>query len=155
MSVAERTRNAVCANPFLHDALAAGVVNYTAAARYLDVGKEEAVVAALRRYAEGLTAEQPAAQAQVRVESGLGPNEGEPLLQVGETGFTPGEGSLTGVLATGSLSLAAFRQLLGRCDTADLTVHAAGFTGDAAIVVVERRDGPETLQLAESVCDGS
>ena len=61
MSLASDTRDAVRRRSFLHAALAAGVVNYTAAARYLDVGEEEAVVAALRRYAEELTAEQPAA----------------------------------------------------------------------------------------------
>jgi len=43
MSVAERTRAAVREEPFLHDALRAGVVNYRAAARYLDVGDEDAV----------------------------------------------------------------------------------------------------------------
>ena len=54
MTVAAETRRAVRASPFLRDALRAGCVNYTAAARFLDVGDEDAVVAALRRYAEDL-----------------------------------------------------------------------------------------------------
>ena len=49
MTVAERTRAAVRAEPFVYEALRAGVLNYTAAARYLDVGDESAVSAALRR----------------------------------------------------------------------------------------------------------
>jgi hypothetical protein len=55
MNVAERTREAVRRRPFLHDALAAGVVNYAAAAEFLDVDRgDDAVTAALRRYADDL-----------------------------------------------------------------------------------------------------
>jgi hypothetical protein len=166
MTVAERTREAVRARPFLQDALAAGVVNYTAAARHLDVGDEEAVAAALRRYAEELAHEQPAATARVRMESGLGRVEADAerpaddagerdhpdaLLQVGDTAFAPGAGSLTAVLAVGSVSVAAFRLILGRCESADVTVRAAGYTDAAALVVVGRRDGPDALRIVESV----
>jgi hypothetical protein len=167
MTVAARTREAVRARPFLRDALAAGVVNYTAAARYLDVGDEEAVAAALRRYAGDLSDDQPAARARVRMESGLGrvddgaagsdggeQERADALLQVGDAGFAPGAGSLTAVLAVGSLCVGAFRRMLGRCETADLTVHAAGYTDEAALVVVDRRDGPEALQIVEAVCAG-
>ena len=49
MTVAAETREAVRDHPFLETALRAGVVNYTAAARFLDVGEEEAVAAALRQ----------------------------------------------------------------------------------------------------------
>ena len=73
MTVASETREAVRSEPFLHAALAAGVLNYTAAARYLDVGDEEAVAAALRRYAEDLPAPD-VRDGSVRVDmrSGLG-----------------------------------------------------------------------------------
>jgi len=54
MTVAADARAAVREHPFLETALRAGVVNYTAAARFLDVGAEEAVAAALRRYAAEL-----------------------------------------------------------------------------------------------------
>jgi len=155
MTVAQRTREAVRARPFLRDALAAGVVNYTAAARYLGVGEDEAVAAALRRYAEELSDDQPATAARVRMESGLGRAEaGETLLRVGDAGFAAEAGSLTAVLAAGSLSVGAFRRLLGRCETAEVTVHAAGFTDETAIVVVDRRDGPDALRIVESVCEG-
>ncbi|MFT4958602.1 MAG: hypothetical protein ACI9EZ_001934, partial [Halobacteriales archaeon] len=55
MSLAERTREAARARPFLVEGLRAKVVNYTAAARFLDVdGEVDAVATALRRYGEGL-----------------------------------------------------------------------------------------------------
>jgi len=153
MTVAARTREAVRARPFLHDALAAGVVNYTAAARSLDVGEVEAVATALRRYAEELTVERAGADATVRMESGLGrTDQAEGLLRVGETVFAPGEGSLTAVLASGPIPVDAFREALGRCEIAGVGVKAAGYTGETLLVVVGRQDGPETLQLVESAC---
>ena len=106
MTVAAETRRAVRENPFLRDALRAGVVNYTAAARFLDVGAgdEEAVAAALRRYEADLPAyERPVPDTRVRVNmhSGLGPSD-EPddaLLRVGDTLLAPGGGDLTAVTA--------------------------------------------------------
>ena len=60
MSLASETRDAVRARPFLYDALRAGVVNYTAAARELDVdGEVDAVATALRRFAEELAEYDP------------------------------------------------------------------------------------------------
>jgi hypothetical protein len=60
MSLASETRDAVRARPFLHDALAAGVVNYAAAARALDIGGDvDAITAALRRFAEELSDPDP------------------------------------------------------------------------------------------------
>ncbi len=82
MTVAERTRQAVDARPFLRDALAAGVVNYAAAAETLSVADAsgtsangtddtDAVTAALRRYATELSRESPSDGARVRMERGL------------------------------------------------------------------------------------
>ena len=106
MTVAAETRRAVRASPFLRDALRAGCVNYTAAARFLDVCEEEAVAAALGRYAEDLPDyERPAPAGRVRVNmrSGLGPTEDpeEALLRVADTLLAPGGGDLTGITATG------------------------------------------------------
>ena len=74
MTLAADTRAALRRRPFLHDALRAGVVNYAAAARLLDVdGEQSAVVAALRRYAETLPAyAETARDARVTMRSGLG-----------------------------------------------------------------------------------
>lgn len=153
MTTAEQARAAARANPFVYDALRAGVLNYTAAARFLGIGDEEAVAAALRRYGEQLDYDPPAGETRVTMESGLGrADDSDGLLTVGETAFAPGAGSLTGVLATGTVSLDLFRRILGRCVAASVPVQAAGFTGEALLVVVERRDGPETIQLVEDCC---
>jgi hypothetical protein len=152
MTVAADTREAVRATPFLYDALRAGVVNYTAAARHLDVGEPEAVAAALRRFADELSAvEPPAADARVSMESGLGRTDDSGLFTLGETSFASGAGSLTGILARGEVSPAALRELLGRLAAEEIAVEAAGVAGDALLVVVDRRAGPDAVQILEAV----
>ncbi|MHB9286580.1 hypothetical protein ACKVMT_06020 [Halobacteriales archaeon Cl-PHB] len=156
MTVAERTRDAVRARPFLYDALRAGVCNYTAAARYLDVGDVDAVSAALRRFAEELPEyESPTADARVRMESGFG--EGDPeaaLLVVGDTALVPDSGPLTAIVATGSVGPAVLRDALGRLAGAEVAVVAAGVGESSLAVVVERRDGPNALRIVEATVDG-
>ncbi len=153
MTVAEQTREHARRHPFLYEALRAGVLNYTAAARFLDIGDEETVAAALRRYEEELAYEAPTNDVRVTMETGLGPGEGDPLLAVGETSLVAGEGSLTGVLVTGNVSLDLFSRVIGRCIAESIPVEAAGYTTAALIVVVERRDGPQTIELIED-CTG-
>lgn len=159
MSLASETRDAVRARPFLYDALAAGVVNYAAAARELDVdGDVEAITAALRRFTEELpepdrgTGDGPT----VRMKSGLEPVDGEGadgggLLRVGDRGYAAGTGSLTGVLATGDLGARALERALGRLRGHGIGVEAAGVAGGALLVVVGRRDGPGAVRLIEAV----
>jgi len=153
MSVAEATRDAVRARPFLRDALRAGVVNYTAAARQLDVGDDEAVAAALRRFAAELEPyEHPAADRSVRVtmESGFG--RGDPadaLLVVGDLALVPDAGELTALSCHGDVSPALFRTVLGRLAGGDVDVVAAAIGEDGCYVVVPRRDGPDALRLVE------
>lgn len=166
MTVAERTREAVRERPFLHDALAAGVVNYTAAARHLDVGDEETVAAALRRYARELEADRPSGTARVRMHRGVRRVEAdetpdtadtaEPadpaesgLLAVGGTGFVPGDGSLTAVLATGTVAPLHLRRILGRCENGDVTVVAAGVTDSALLVVIDSNGASQALRIVE------
>lgn len=155
MTIAERTRAAVRRDPFLLDALRAGVVNYTAAARYLDVDAgEEAVAAALRRYAEELEPRlAPDVDARVTMKSRLGPTDsGGALLAVGDAALAPGEGSLTGVLATGEdVGPRELGAVLARCGAADVPVDAAGAAGGSLVVVVGRRDGPDALRIVEDV----
>jgi len=156
MSVASQTRKAVRAHPFLRAALRAGVVNYAAAARFLDVGEEEAVTAALRRYAEDLPDYEPpvpgAGDARVRMQSGLGPttDPDEALLRVGDTMLAPDAGDLTAVTATGDgVGPRALGHVLGRLDAAGVAVGAAGATDGLALVAVTRRDGPDALRIVE------
>ncbi|MDS0223350.1 hypothetical protein NDI54_18565 [Haloarcula sp. S1AR25-5A] len=161
MSLAAATRDAVRERPFLYDALRAGVVNYTAAARMLDIdGEEEAIATALRRFAEELD-DDPANESDARVsmESGLGrvkPADGETaaVLAVGDAAFAEGAGSLTGIVATGDLSPAALGEVLGRLRAADVSVDAAGVTDEALVVVVSRRAGPDALRVVEATVQG-
>jgi len=152
MSLAAETRDAVRDRPFLHDALRAGVLNYAAAARQLDVeGDPEAIAAALRRFEGELESSQddPGAMPAVRMERGLEAVDGDGVLGVDGTGYAPGDGAFTAVLATGDAGVRALETVLGALRTRDIPVEAAGVTADALVVVVERGDGPDALRAIE------
>ena len=166
MTLAADTRRAVRRNPFVHRALRAGVLNYTAAARFLGVGETDAVVAALRRYTENLPEYETAPrEARVTMRSGLGiesgggsesheigdeddRNGGDALLAVGGVALVDG-GSLTGVLVVGDVDARALAAALDRLAVADVAVVAAGVAGEALVVAVERRDGPDAVRIVE------
>lgn len=152
MTLAADTREAVRRHPFLYDALRADVVNYTAVARFLDVdGETDAVVAALRRFADDLPEyERPGDAPPVSMQSGLG--EGDPadaVLAVGDLALVPDEGSLTAITAGGEADAASLRQVLGRLETAGVAVEAAAVGGDSLVVVVGRRDGADAVRAVE------
>jgi len=156
MSLAAETRAAVREHPFLYEALRAGVVNYAAAARYLDIGEADAVVAALRRYAEDLP--DPATadgsrDVRVRMHSGVAPvaDSEDPLLVVGGTALATGGGDATAVLATGDVDAGYLRRALGRLDAEGGEVSAAGVADGTALVVVARRDGADAVRVLESI----
>lgn len=155
MTLAAEARAAVRARPFLLEALRAGVLNYSAAARSLDVGgEEEAVATALRRFAEDLP-DRTVADRDVRVtmESGLGTVDGaeggDALLAVGGTGLARGEGDLTALLATGDVDPAALAWVLDRLLAEEVAVAAAGGANDALVIAVSRRSGPDALRVVE------
>ena len=153
MSLAAETRRAASAHPFLVHALRAGVCNYTAAARFLDVdGDTDAVATALRRYADELPAlETTDRRARVTMQSGVGPTEdGEAFLTVGDVGLgTDTGGDRTAILATGDLDAAALATILDGLAIEGVDVTAAGFADDHATVVVGRRDGANALRAVE------
>ena len=164
MSLAEETRDAVRDRPFLQEALRAGVLNYTAAARFLagDVdaatGEEgvEAIATALRRYRESLPAyEESPRDARVTMQSGLGTVESseDALLAVGDAAFAPDAGSLTGVVVNGEVDAGALGSVLGRLRTADVQPVAAGAADGALAVVVERLDGPNAVRAVETALE--
>ncbi|MFD1587242.1 hypothetical protein ACFR9U_09620 [Halorientalis brevis] len=160
MSLAERTREAVRANPFLYEALRAGVVNYTAAARFLDLGvdDQEAVVAALRRYAEDLPEyDATGRDARVNMESGVGvaedADQADALLTVGETRLVSGGGSLTAILAGGDVDARSLGHVLTHLGAEGIDVEAAGTASDALTVVVSRRAGPDALRAVEAALE--
>lgn len=168
MSLAADTREAVRARPFLHDALRAGLVNYSAAAAWLvdeaDLdGDPEAVATALRRFRDDLppyaTTEQ---SVSVSMRSGVGVVEGgdaadgdapddagdDALLRVGDAAVVP-EGRSTAIVAAGAVDTAALATVLRRLALADVTVAAAGVAGDSLVVVVGRRDGATAVRVVE------
>jgi hypothetical protein len=156
MTVAADTREAVRERPFLQTALRAGVVNYTAAARFLeeraDTGDVEAVAAALRRYADELDDyEEADRRASVSMRSGVArAGDGEALLAVGDAAFTADGGDFTAVVAEGEVDAAALADVLARLRTADVSVEAAAGTEGTLAVVVERRAGADAVRAVES-----
>lgn len=151
MTVASETRTAVRAHPFLHTSLRAGIVNYTAAARFLDVGETDAVSAALRRYAEELDEyERTDRRVSVSMRSGVTRTEDEGgLVTVGGETFAIGSGDLTAIVATGEIDATALEFVLGRLRTTDIAVAAAAGTDGHVAVVVDRRSGPDAVRTVE------
>lgn len=156
MTLAAETRAAVRARPFVYDALRAGVVNYTALARYLDVGDETAVAAALRRYAEALPPPSSAiGEARVSMQGGLGETDdrADALLVVGPIVLAPGAGDDTAIQAAGDVDPGILGLVLRRLAVAEVPVVAAGAVAGSLLVVVERRAGADALRLVEAVLD--
>lgn len=153
MTVASDTRAAVQEHPFVYDSLRAGIVNYTAAARFLDIGDTETVGAALRRYAEELDDyAPPEGRISVSMRSGVGrADTDEGLLSVGGTAFGIDQGGYTAIVATGDLDATTLGSVLGRLRTAGIEVIAAAATEGTATVIVERRAGPDAVRAVESV----
>jgi hypothetical protein len=154
MSLAAETRAAVREHPFLYDALRAGILNYTATARFLDLGDVETVTAALRRYADELNNYDPnGVNARVEMRSGLGPvDDGDALLCVGTAAYGDG-GSLTGIIATGEVPPAVLATVLNRFRIEGIDVETAAIGGGSLIVIVERRDGPTALRVVEAALE--
>ncbi|WP_247000549.1 DUF7523 family protein [Halosolutus gelatinilyticus] len=162
MSLASETRRAVDEHPFLVTALRAGVVNYTAAARFLDVdGETEAVATAIRRYAEELPVYDPTTrEVRVRMESGIGPVEetaaapsADGLLTVGGVTLAPGDGDRTAIVATGDVEPTALAETLRALAIADVSTTAAAVADGTMIVVVDRLDGAMALRTVESALE--
>jgi len=164
-TLADRAREAARRHPFVLEGLAAGVVNYTAAARFLDLaGEEEAVAAALRRYAGDLRRSTDGRDARVTMQTGVGIGDGDagtgagdegddaddadPLLSVGGTTVTDG-GDHTALLARGSVDAPALAAVLRRFEAEGIDPTAAGVAGDALVVVVGRRAGADALRVVE------
>ena len=152
MTVAADTREAVREHPFLQTALRAGVVNYTAAARFLDVGEQEAVAAALRRYVADLDDYAPPdRRASVSMRSGVGraDEREDALLVVGDVGFSPDGGDYTAVVAEGEVDAGALGEVLARLGTAEVDVAAAAGAEGTLVVVVGRRAGANAVRAVE------
>lgn len=157
MSVAERTRRAVRDDPSLYDALRAGVLNYSAAARSLDVeGDEESIATALRRFADELDApERFDRRVSVRLHRGIALDDGS-LDGAGIGGVALDEdGDAAAIEATGDVDALALEAVLGRLRTRDVRVRAAGVADESLVVAVPSRSGAEALRVVEGALEGS
>lgn len=156
MSTAAATRDAVRERPFLLLALRAGVVNYTAAAEFLDTGETDSVATALRRFADDLPPlARHDAEARVRMESGVGfvddaaEDADGGLLSIGGVAVVPDAGSLTAVIATGDVGTSALGAVCGRLDAQGIDAEAAAVADETLLVVVDRRAGVDALRAVE------
>jgi len=155
MSLAAATREAVRDRPALYEALAAGVVNYTAAADALDVdGDREAIATALRRFAADLDPPDTADRSiTVRLHSDTATVE--EMLSVGEAtvGGSAAIDTPTAVAVTGAVDARLLAAVLDRLRIAEIPVTATGLAAERMVVVVPRREGPTAVRLIESVAE--
>ena len=157
LSLAERTREAARDHPFLVDALRADVVNYSAAARFLDVdGEEEAVATALRRYADELPPfERTERAARVTMQRRVGiveaPNP-DALLRLGDVGVAP-EGEFAAIAADGDVSADDLGAVCRRLATAQIAVEAVAAVDGRITVVVDSDAAIDALRVVESVVE--
>ncbi|AEH37951.1 DUF7523 family protein [Halopiger xanaduensis] len=169
MSLAAETRRAVADHPFLLTALRAGVVNYTAAARFLAAdgleGDTDAIATALRRYAEEVPDYGTESRAvQVRMESGIGPlereadapgdSEPEALLAVGGAAFGSVDGDRTAIIATGEVDPTALAAALERLALEDVSTTAAAVGDGTMVLVVDRIEGANAVRAVEAALEG-
>ena len=158
-SLAERARAAVDSRPFLRDALRAGVVNYAAAARTLDVdGEEDALATALRRYADELPEyDEDVRRASVSMKSGVGELDDDPaaddaLLTVSGVSYGDG-GNLTALVGTGDVDPSVLSTVLHRLSADGVSPEAAGIAGGAFVVIVGRREGAKAIRAIEDALE--
>ncbi len=156
MSLAAQTRRAVADHPFLVAALRAGVLNYTAAARFLEVdGEVDAIATALRRYAEELPDyETTARRTRVTMQSGVGPVEdpANALFVVGGTAIGEG-GDRTAILAAGEVDAPALATVLEALSVEEVAVTAAGVGEERMVVVVDRLEGATAVRAVEGALE--
>ena len=147
-SIAEATRRAVDSTPYLRQALRAGVLNYTAAARQLDVpGETEAVASALRRYADELPPTEAAdGSVRVRMERGVSPD------RLAVSGVTA-SGDLTAIVLEGETNTGLFGRVLSALVATEVPLRGGGFVEGIGIVLVPRGDGSTALRTVEAVIE--
>ena len=146
-SIAARTRRAVDRAPFLREALRAGILNYTAAARRLEVdAAPDAVASALRRYEADLP---PLEDADRTVRVRMDGDPSASILSVaGEDGM--GEGQ-TALLLSGDLDPGTFGRAVVALQSASVSVTGVGYVADQGVILVSDADGSAALRVVESV----
>jgi hypothetical protein len=148
-SIAAETRRAVDNTPYLRQALRAGVLNYTEAARKVDVsGETGAIASALRRYAAELPPPEPSERTvRVRMERGV------VAADIDFSVRTQQGTDLTSISIAGEIDAGLFGRVLSALEPAGVTVREAKLGAETGVVLVDRGDGSTALRTVEAVVE--
>ncbi len=148
MSLASRTRETVKKYPCIHEALRAGVINYSAAARYLPIsGDTEAIASALRRYGEQLDN-----QTDQYFDLSITMHTSYPL-QLTDLPPTIEKDSVTWLCVSGDITPIVVGSLLLGCKSHEIPVHAVSANERTAVICVPRTSGATALRCIEHVAN--
>lgn len=152
MSLASRTRDTVKKYPCIHEALRTGVINYSAAARFLPVsGDTEAIASALRRYAEELPDPTPKPR-----DISITMHTSYPDQLTGLPAEIPepsDEGPVTWLCVSGDITPVLVGSVLLGCKIHEIPVLAVTATDGTAVLSVPRSAGAAALRCMENVID--
>lgn len=150
MSLASQTRETVKNHPCIHEALRAGVINYSAAARFLPIaGDTEAIASALRRYEEQLAS--PTTQSR---DVSISMHSSYPSEQAGFSEENPSDidtETVTWLCVSGNISPAFVGSLLLGCKSHEIPIHAVSANEGTAVICVPRSTGAAALRCIENV----
>lgn len=142
MSTAAAARRAIRAHPFLLAALRAGVLNYSAAARFLELDDVEAGAAALRRLGNE--------------ETEVGPREPELRIRIERDvpaaladSLESDQADLRAIVATGSIASMTVARIVARFDDADVDLLGMTWTPDRLTIAVASSSTATALRCVE------
>lgn len=155
MSLASRARSEVDRYPFLRRGLQAGVINYTAAARFLDIdGDIDAVATALRRYANELDDPRFSDRTvAIRMQSGvdLRTETDDRLLVVDDVGVESDGGPYTAISVSGAIEIDRYRRALAILDAEGIETVASGISDETMVVITPNQQAARAVDVIEAV----
>ena len=132
MSLAAITRRAVRKTPYLYDALRAGIVNYSAAARMLNLeGQDAAISVSLQRLSKELP---PLEVASIDANITISSDETKQRAKI---------------VIEGPVDAKALSHLILVCHMNEIRIIEASVVRGEIDIVVEWKDGPNSLRLIE------
>jgi len=132
MSLAAITRRAVRKTPYLYDALRAGIVNYSAAARMLNLeGQDAAISVSLQRLSKELP---PLEMASIDANITISSDETKQRAKI---------------VIEGPVDAKALSHLILVCHMNGIRIIEASIVMGEIDIVVEWKDGPNSLRLIE------
>ncbi|MFL2520896.1 MAG: hypothetical protein ACJ0QU_00715 [Halobacteriales archaeon] len=132
MSLAAITRRAVRKTPYLYDALRAGIVNYSAAARMLNLeGQDAAISVSLQRLSKELP---PLEMASIDANITISSDETKQRAKI---------------VIEGPVDAKALSHLILVCHMNEIRIIEASVVMGEIDIVVEWKDGPNSLRLIE------